>query len=216
MRDLMRRRQKFVQQRTSHINSLQSMFSRHLAAQLDGNEIKKLEPDDVDKFFKDPFAALAAKNSIQTIAFLETKAKQIEKAILAEVKLEKQFEVITTTPGVGNILGLTMMLEGDDFSRFRSPGNYSSYCRCVKSEKISNNKKKGQGNRKNGNKYLAWAYVEAAHMIIRFCPEANRFYQRKKAKTNGAIATKALANKLARATFCMMRDQKPFDVNKLF
>ena len=58
--------------------------------------------------------------------------------------------------------------------------------------------------------------MEAAHLIIRFCPEANAFYQRKKAKTNGAIATKALANKLARATFCMMRDQTMFDVKKIF
>jgi transposase len=216
IRDLMRRRLKFVNQRTSHVISLQSMFSRHLAVQLNGNEIKKLKPTDADKLFKDPFAALAAKNSISTVAFLETKAKQIEKAILAAVKLEKQFEVITSMPGVGNILGLTVMLEGDDFSRFASPGNYASYCRCVKSENISNAKKKGQGNRKNGNKYLAWAYVEAAHLITRFCPEANRFYQRKKAKTNGAVATKALANKLARATYCMIRDQKPFEVKKLF
>jgi transposase len=53
-------------------------------------------------------------------------------------------------------------------------------------------------------------------MILRYCPEANRFYQRKMAKTNGAVATKALANKLARATYCMIRDQKPFEVKKLF
>lgn len=216
IRDLMRRRLKFLNQRTSHILSLQSMLTRHLAIQLNGNKIKQLKPDDIDKLFDDPFLALAAKNNITTIEFLDTKIKQMEKAILETTKLDKQFEVITSMPGVGKILGLTVMLEADDFSRFASPGNYASYCRCVKSERISNKKKKGQGNHKNGNKYLAWAYVEAAHLIIRFCPEANRFYQRKKAKTNGAVATKALANKLARATYCMMRDQMPFDVKKVF
>jgi transposase len=216
IRDLMRRRLKFVNQRTSHILSLQSMLTRHLALRLNANEIKKLKPADADKLFKDPFAALAAKNNISAIAFLGTKAKQMERKILATTKLDKQFQVITSIPGVGNILGLTVMLEGDDFGRFPSPGNYSSYCRCVKSEKKSNGKKKGEGNRKNGNRYLAWAYVEAAHQIIRYCPEANRFYQRKKAKRNGAVATKALGNKLARATYCMMRDQTQFDVNKIF
>jgi transposase len=216
MRDLMRRRLKFVNQRTSHVLSLQSMFSRHLAASLNANEIKKLKPVDADNYFKDPFTALAARNSISAIEFLEKRAKHIERTILKEVKLEKHFTVITSIPGVGNILGLTVMLEACDFSRFASPGNYASYCRCVKSENISNGKKKSQGNRKNGNKFLAWAYVEAAHLIIRYCPEANRFYQRKKAKTNGAVATKALANKLARATYCMMRDQRPFEVKKLF
>ena len=216
MRDLMRRRLKFVNQRTSHVLSLQSMFTRHLALQLNANEIKKLKAQDADQLFKDPFTALAAKNSISAISFLEAIAKQIERKLEKAVKLEKQYEVITSIPGVGRILGLTVMLEVDDFSRFASPGNYSSYCRCVKSERTSNKKKKGENNRKNGNKYLAWAYVEAAHLIIRFCPEANRFYQRKKAKTNGAVATKALANKLARATYCMMRDQAAFYAEMLF
>jgi len=216
VRDLMRRRLTYVQQRTSHINSLQSMLTRHLAIQMGANEIKKLKTEDADKLFDDPFAALAAKNNILTIAYLNSTAKQMEKKILETTRLSHNFQVITTMPGVGNILGLTIMLEVDDFARFASPGNYSSYCRCVKSQKMSNGKKKGQGNRKNGNKYLAWAYVEAAHLIIRFCPEANRFYQRKKARANGALATKALANKLARATYCMVRDQAPFDVKKTF
>lgn len=216
MRDLMRRRLRFVNQRTSHVLSLQSMFTRHLALQINANEIKKLKTDDADRLFEDPFIALAAKNAINTISFLNTIAKQIERTLDKAVKLEKQYEVITGIPGIGRILGLTVMLEVDDFSRFASPGNYSSYCRCVKSEKTSNKKKKGENNRKNGNKYLAWAYVEAAHLIIRYCPEANAFYQRKKAKTNGAVATKALANKLARATYCMMRNQTIFDVKMLF
>ena len=46
---------------------------------------------------------------------------------------------------------------------FLQVGNYSSYCRCVKSERFSNGKKKGMDNRKNGNKYLGWAYVEVAN-----------------------------------------------------
>jgi transposase len=216
MRDLMRRRLRYVNQRTSHVLSLQSLLNLHLAMQLNGNEIKKLKLADAEKLFKDPFSASAARHSISSISFLDSTAKQIEKQILASLKLKKSFHVINSIPGVGRILGLTVMLEADDFSRFESPGNYASYCRCVKSERTSNKKKKGEGNRKNGNKYLAWAYVEAAHLIIRFCTEANAFYQHKKAKTNGAIATKALANKLARATFCMMRDQTMFDVKKIF
>jgi len=60
----------------------------------------------------------------------------------------------------------------------------------VGSQKISNGKRKGSGNTKNGNKYLAWAFVEAANFAVRFNPQIRRFYQRKKAKTTptwGAI-----------------------------
>jgi hypothetical protein len=83
-------------------------------------------------------------------------------------------------------------------------------------EHVSNGKKKGEGNTKNGNKYLAWAFVEAANFALRFCPEAKRFYERKIAKTNTVVAAKALAHKLARACFHILKARKPFDVTRCF
>lgn len=216
MRDLLRRRLFFVQKRTSHIQSFQSMYTRHLTGKISNNDIKKLKADDAIRIFKEPYTALAAKNHIEMISFLTKKIREMENAILPKARISKPFQILTTMPGVGKILGLTLMLEIGDINRFPAAGNYSSYSRCVKSVKISNKKKKGEGNKKNGNKYLAWAYVEAAHLIIRYCPEANRFYQRKKAKANGALATKALANKLSKAHFYMLRDQVSFKKEKLF
>ena len=70
-------------------------------------------------------------------------------------------------PGLGKILGLTIALETDDAQRFADAGNFASYCRCVKSLRTSNGKKKGENNRKCGNQYLAWAFVAAAHFACR-------------------------------------------------
>jgi len=96
----------------------------------------------------------------------------------------------------GPILGMTIMLEVGDIRRFPKVGNYSSYCRCVESKRISNKKKKGENNKKNGNRYLAWAYVEAANHTIRICSKAQRFFQRKmpcewrsKCETGGSRST---------------------------
>jgi transposase len=86
----------------------------------------------------------------------------------------------------------------------------------VKSERLSNGKKKDENNRKNGNRYLSWAYVEAANFAIRFCPYSQAFYQRKMAKAKRIVAIKALSNKLARASYYIIRDQVPYDTNKLF
>ncbi|MDD5323247.1 MAG: transposase [Methylococcales bacterium] len=61
---------------------------------------------------------------------------------------------------------------------------------------MSNGKKKGRGNTKNGNKYLSWAFVEAANFAIRFNDQAKRFYQRKLTKRNRGVAIKAVAHKL--------------------
>ena len=100
-------------------------------------------------------------------------------------------------------------------SRF-STADYASYCRCVGSQKLSNGKKKGSGNTKNGNKYLAWAFVEAANFAIRYNARIKSFYQRKKAKSHGVLAIKAVAHKLCRACYYIVRDQVPFDVAKAF
>jgi transposase len=86
----------------------------------------------------------------------------------------------------------------------------------VDSHKISNGKRKGSGNTTNGNKYLAWAFVEAANFAIRYNPRVKRFYQRKKERTNGMVALKAVAHKLARACYYVLRDQVPFQVEKAF
>jgi transposase len=123
---------------------------------------------------------------------------------------------LTSIEGIGLILALTIMLETGSISRFEKVGNYASYCRCVNGGRFSNGKKKSSTNTKNGNKYLAWAFIEAANFAIRYNDTVKRYYQRKLAKTHAVVAKKAVAHKLARACFYVLRDQVEFDVNKAF
>jgi len=99
---------------------------------------------------------------------------------------------------------MTIMTEVGDITRFEKVGHYSSYCRCVSARSTSNGKRKKDNNRKNGNRYLAWAYVEAANFHKRYCPQANKFVQRKTSKTNYSLAIKALGNKLSKASYFIM------------
>lgn len=216
VRDLLRRRLLFVKQRTSHILSFQSMATRHLGVKISAREVKRYTEESVAELFTAPSLIFAAKMSIAGIRFLDDIIKKIEKEVLSQIKLSREFELLQTIPGIGKILALTIMLEVGDINRFEKVGNYSSYCRCVTSQRISNGKKKGENNKKNGNKYLAWAYVEAANFAIRYLPEAHRFFQRKKAERNGIVAVKALSNKIARASYYIIRDQAPFSKDRLF
>jgi len=61
---------------------------------------------------------------------------------------------------VGPILALTILLETGDIGRFQTVGDYTSYCRCVRATHTSNGKNKDENNGRNGNAYLAWAFVE--------------------------------------------------------
>jgi transposase len=216
IRDLLRRRLMFVKQRTSQILSLQSMITRNRGLNFSGAQIKRFRDEFIEKLFSDRHLVFTAKKNIETIRFLDRIVSEIEIEVKSQIKLKKEFVSLLTTPGIGNILGLTIMLEVGDIHRFDKVGNYSSYCRCVESKRISNGKKKGENNKKNGNRYLAWAYVEAANHTIRCCPKAEKFFQRKMAKSERVLATKALANKLTKATYYIMRDQVAFNEDKLF
>jgi len=216
LRDLLRRRLMFVRQRTSQILSLQSMATRNRGLNFSGAQIKRFRDEFIEKMFADPYLVFTAKRNIETIRFLDRIVSEIELEVTSQIKLKKEFIKLLTTPGIGTILGLTIMLEVGDIRRFDKVGNYSSYCRCVESKKLSNGKKKGENNQKNGNRYLAWAYVEAANHAIRCCPKAEKFFQRKMTKSQRVLATKALANKLTKATYYIIRDQVAFDEEKLF
>lgn len=218
IRDLLRRRMLLVQQKTSHILSFQSLMSRQTGGRISSNEIKGLEAEDVEKLLsgQEKHVVFAGQNAIAVIRFLQERIRLLEKTVLASARLRAEYEKLQSIPGIGKILALVIMYETGDIGRFKAPGNYVSYCRCVKSSHLSNGKKKGSGNRKNGNKYLSWAYVEAAQYSRRFCEEAKKYYQRKLAQANSVIATKALAAKLCRAAYFIMRDQVEFEVQKLF
>ncbi len=111
---------------------------------------------------------------------------------------------------------MTVLLEIGNISRFDSVGDFSSYARCVESKCISNNKKKGQNNRKCGNRYLSWAFHEAAHHSLAHYPPIKVFYERKKRKTNGMIAIRAVAHKLPRACFHVLKKREAFNMALAF
>jgi transposase len=216
VRDLLRKRSQLVRQRTTNLLSIQNLLTRNTGLPFSGNRIKQLTVGEVEQWLPQAELALAVKSNLAVLQCLEEQIEQIEAVVLAHLKLRAEFQPLLTVNGIGQILGMTIMLETGEISRFATVGDFASYCRCVGSQHLSNGKRKGQGNVKNGNKYLAWAFVEAANFAIRYNAQIKRFYQRKQAKTNGVVAIKAVAHKLARACYYILRDQVPFAVNKAF
>lgn len=216
VRDLARKRIHLVQDRTRHILAVQNIVARESGGSLSSNVIKRLTPETVKELSLVEDVALAISADIAVINGLDAEIDRIETRLQERVAPRPEFALLNTTPGIGRILATIIVLEMGPITRFAQVGNFASYCRCVDSQRISNGKKKGEGNTKNGNKYLAWAFVEAAHFALRFCPEAKRFYERKKARTNSIVATKALAHKLARACYHMLKENQPFDVQRCF
>jgi transposase len=215
-RDLSRKRMQLVHYRTAQVLSIENIVARQTGARMSGEVVKRLTGEQVQGLGFAPDVALAVESNRAVSQVLQEQIVALEKRLQERVKLRGEYRMLKTTPGIGETLATTIMLETGSVARFAKVGNFSSYCRCVDSLRESNGKKKGEGNTKNGNKYLAWAFVEAAHFALRYCPEAKSFYERKKRKTNAIVATKALAHKLARACYHILREQKPFDVKRCF
>jgi transposase len=215
VRDLLRKRLQLVRCRVTHMLSAQNQLWRSTGHKVESKRIKQADSA-LSQLVTDPNIRRAIQANLTVIATLNTEIAEIEAAVETQMCARPEFRSLLTIHGIGDILGLTIALETGDIRRFPTVGQFASYCRCVKSERISNGKQKGVNNRKNGNAYLAWAFTEAAHSIIRHHKAAHRFYQRKRAQKNGALATKALAHKLARAAYYVMRDGVAFDDRRLF
>ena len=217
VRDVLRQRARLVRQRTANLLSLKNLLARETGRMMPASELKRLSPEAVRELVS---GEMLANNAASLLAILETQSEQIERLEgLAEqaARTKTEVELLRSIAGIGPVLSLAIAYETGDVRRFPSAGRYASYCRCVKSERRSAGKKKGQGNRKNGNAYLSWAFVEAAHCVRRFQPAAQRFYERKRSQSGKTVlATKALAHKLARAFYYVMRDQVPYDPARLF
>ncbi|MCP4934340.1 MAG: IS110 family transposase [bacterium] len=196
--------------------SIQNLVSRNTGHSMSANRIKQLTSAQVEELFPDQDIALAIQSNRVVMTTLHEQIKILERAVTKKAKLKPEYGYLLSTPGIGVILGLTIMLETGDIHRFAKAGNYASYCRCVGSTHTSNGKQKGKGNIKNGNRYLAWAFVEAANFAIRYNDRIKGYYQRKAAKTNNVVAIKTIAHKLARACYYMMRDQKSFEIERAF
>ena len=217
VRDLLRKRAHLVRQRTSNLLSVKNLVTRNTGASLRSNTIKKLSDEEIDALFSDAHLALSITASVRMIRSLDEQITLLETTALEQVRLREGFKNLLTVSGIGTVLALTIMLETGDIRRFPTAGDFASYARCVGSAHVSNGKKKGKGNTKNGNRYLCWAFFEAAAFAVRYDATIQRYYQRRKDGGKHAMSARgAVAHKLANACHYMLRDNTVFDVDKAF
>jgi transposase len=217
LRDVLRKRAHLVRLRSGLLVSLQHMISRNYAVKVKTGDMKRLREDVISPLLsRDEALLLAGQSSKEVIDSLTRQIDKIERWALKRLRREEILMRLVTLPGVGDILGMTILLETGPISRFREVGNYASYCRKVSSQWTSNDKVKGRGNIRNGNRYLAWAFSEAAEHARRTNEACRRFYDRKLRQTNTKVAHNALAHKLARAAYYILKDHVSYQEEKMF
>ena len=216
LRDLLRRRMLLVQQSVRLLQSVQGYWARTTGQRLSANGFRQLTRKQLADTFPEPTELFAVVSLIQMWRGLQGKIAEMETWLTEDTRRRPELTALRTVPGIGKVLGLTILLESGEIGRFDAVGQYTSYCRLVPALRFSNGKKKGTGNRKCGNRYLAWGWMEAANFAIRFEPAIHRWYQRNATRKPRLVALKAVAHKLARTGYYLLRDGGTFDVHRAF
>ncbi|NJN71246.1 MAG: IS110 family transposase [Nitrospira sp.] len=216
VRDLLRRRMSLVHQRTALILSFKSLYARTTGQTLALSRVKTMSVDEAKKLYEHPANCYIAKVQKEHIGGLDQSIKEIEKVVLLSAQEIPCYTKLTTIPGIGKILAMTITMEIGDISRFKKPGHFASYCRTVDARHLSNGKKKANNNAKCGNRYLSWAFVEAANFAKRSSTDCRQWFDRKAAKSCSVLATKALACKLAKAAWYIVTQNTPYDARRVF
>ncbi len=126
------------------------------------------------------------------------------------------FYRLRSVPGIGEILAMTIFYEIPDFDRFDTVQQFASYARLVAPRGESAGKLGGASGRKQGNVHLKWAFSEAAVLLLRNNPRAQKLHSRLVARFGKAKALSVLAHKLGRAVFHMQKRQQPFDAERFY
>ena len=220
-RDLMRRRCYFMRRRAELLAHIQMTaqqynldpFAKRLCHRRNRGGVRD-HFGTLDKSVQDMVQA-----DLATIDHLDDQIRHLELAITRRAKGHDAhtYHLLRTVPGIGKVLALVLLYEIHDIARFERVQDFVSYCRLVRGRKESAGKASGgPSGRKIGNAHLKWAFSEAVILLMRESEAAKRFVERKAKRHGKGKAISILAAKLGRAVYLVLRDRKPFEIDRFF
>ena len=212
-RDLLRRRLKMVRLSANlkaHVANTTSQYNLpangvNLKNASAREQVRHAFPDEV-----------VQKNVNLDLSMIESYASELSKIEWYIEQQAKQHQptylhLLRTISGVGQILALTILYEIGDIRRFETVQDFASYSRLVKCKAESAGKTYGTSGNKIGNAHLKWAFSEAAVLYLRGNDEAKRYLEKLQRRMSKAKALSALAHKLGRCVYFMLKNETVFD-----
>jgi transposase len=219
-RDLLRRRTFLVRKRAEALVHLQNTnsqynlppFPKKLAYAANRAELK------IPERFRDPSVKKNVGVDLALIDAYDAQIADLELYLAQTAKVDdpQAFHRLRSVPGIGKVLALVLLYEIHDIGRFPAVGQFLSYARLVRCAHESAGKKQGTGGNKIGNAHLKWAFAEAACLFLRADDQAKKWLARREKKHGKARALGALAARLGRTVYHLLRKQEAFDRKRFF
>lgn len=216
-RELLRTRMMFVQQLVRLKNRIHAVLDKH-AVRIDWSDAFGVEG------FKEIAAALegmpeetrfAAGLLLEEVRSVKARIEMLSKRIEAVLAPTAEVGLLKTIPGIGPILGAVVQLEVGDVGRFPSASHLASYAGTAPRVHSSGGKTRIGQLRSDVNRYLKWAFIEAANGVCinrrkRPNRHTSRLYERIASRRGHQKAIGAVARHLAEATYWILSKNEAY------
>lgn len=215
-RDLLRRRNHFMRKRAELFAHTQNTATQYNLPESLGRIAKPQNRHDLIERFPEPAVQKSIEANMLMVSAYDGVISSLEYQIIKSAKNHDPvaYALLKTIPGVGKIIALNILYEIENIRRFPRVQDFASYCRLVKCAKESNGKLSGSSGKKIGNAHLRWAFSQAAQLFLKGNEQGKKYHAKLVHKHNKGKALSILAHKLGRAVYFMLKNNKPFDMNK--
>jgi transposase len=217
-RELFRTRMVLVRQRTALKNRIHSVLSKHgVQPPAKSDMFGKTGLAELKELLKSlpPQTRFSAKSLLKRYEQLDREVAALEKRMKKVFKKDPNVDLLMTMPGVGFILGVIIAVEVGDVERFPRGESLASYAGTTARVHASGDKTRFGRVRPDANRYLKWAFMEAANAVARHrfshpYRHASRLYNRVFKKKNHQKAIGAVARHLAEAAYHVLKKGEPY------
>jgi transposase len=216
LRDRLRARLRLVRQRAERYGHVHTARRQANLPPISNDVKYKSKRGAITADIADPFVRRRVETDLALLEPLDTTLRRLEAEIedAAREHFPTELAVLQSTPGVGAVLSLTILLEIDTVARFETRQQFCSYARLCGAVQESDNQRVGIGNRKAGNAWLKGAFSEAAVLSAQKDEHIGRLLERLASRLGKPKALSALAHKLGRAFYHLLHTKEVFDGNR--
>lgn len=212
LRELLRTRMDLVVQRTQLKNRIHAALARYCLSLEEAADAFTIEGrKEMAQLFEKlpPQTRFANTLLLEEVDAVQNQIDRLEERMAEVLEESPSVQLLRSLPGVGKILSAVIALEVGDVGRFPSAGHLASYAGTTPRVRSSGGKTHFGKLRSDANRFLKWAYIEAANVVARFHrkhPETqlSRMYAKLRKEKGHAKAVGAVARQLAEATYWML------------
>jgi transposase len=162
-----------------------------------------------------PHTRYAAERVLEQLDAVSAQIAALEARMREVFARNPKIDYLVSLPGVGFILAVVILSEIGDVTRFVSAAHFTSYAGTAPRVNASGGKIRLGQMRSDVNRYLKWAFVEAANAIAlnhRRWPNrhVSRLYERVRSRRGHQTAIGAVARHLAESTYWMLSREEAY------